>query len=631
MSSNPYIYLLQTAWRYARNERSKFVFTYALFTCYNILIALHPILFGWFVEKIQTNQTQIIHYTGLYVAMYLGITVSSWMFHGPARVMERRLAFNMSRNFLNELYHQSLHLSLKWHQDHHSGATINRIKKASEALKSFFQNGFQYLNALYKFIFSFAAIIYFSPFFGFISVCFGALIVFVIFQFDKPYIKSLTEVNEKEHIVSSTLFDSLSNIVTVITLRLERSMQSELMNKVRDIYKPFMRNVVINEWKWFASDVIVSIMYAVVAFGYIYQHWQPNTVFSVSGLIILLGYINLFSSTFYDIAWQYTEIVQHSTDIRTASDISESFNAQNNTLSEITLPDNWQTLDIEHLNFSYKDVYDTTHPAQSLHDINIRLERGKKVAFIGESGSGKSTILALIRGVYQPENYELRITNYELQDNKLLHNGQPTLKEFKTLSAFEQNNNRQPSTVNHQPSTDFPLSALNNTVTLMPQEPEIFENTILHNITLGLPFTDEEVQTACDTAQLNEVIKDLPNGLASNIQEKGVNLSGGQKQRLALARGILAAQNSTVVLLDEPTSSVDQKTEMMIYEKLFTELKDKAIASSLHRLHLLTLFDYVYILKAGRIVDEGTFEYLKSNSLIFQDLWKHQTVMMNDE
>ncbi len=598
MSSNPYLYLLQTAWRYARNERGKFVFTYSLFTCYNVLIALHPILFGWFVEKIQNNQTQIIHYTTIYVALYLGITLSSWAFHGPARVMERRLAFNMGRNFLNELYHQSLHLSLKWHQDHHSGATINRIKKATDALKGFFQNGFQYLGAISKFIFSFIAIIYFSPSLGFISICFGIVIIWIIFKFDKPYIASLNEVNEKEHIVSSTLFDSLSNIVTVITLRLERSMQSELMHKVRDIYRPFMRNVVINEWKWFAADIVISIMYAVVAFGYIYQHWQPNTVFSVSGLIILLGYINLFSSTFYEIAWQWTDIVQHSTDIRTATGISDAYNAQKNILSDETLPENWQALQINHLNFSYKDAYDTGHQAQSLHDINIRLERGKKVAFIGESGSGKSTILALIRGVYEPEGNVVLGIGYWA-----------------------------PSTSN----TQYPFHALNNTVTLMPQEPEIFENTILHNITLGLPFTDEEVQKACDIAQLNEVIKDLPNGLASNIQEKGVNLSGGQKQRLALARGILAAQNSTVVLLDEPTSSVDQKTEMLIYENLFAALKDKAIASSLHRLHLLTLFDYVYILKAGRIVDAGTFEYLKENSSIFQDLWKHQKIMMNEE
>lgn len=91
-----------------------------------------------------------------------------------------------------------------------------------------------------------------------------------------------------------------------------------------------------------------------------------------------------------------------------------------------------------------------------------------------------------------------------------------------------------------------------------------------------------------------------------------------------MARGILAAKGSDIVLLDEPTSSVDPKTEVQIYDKLLEEFKGKAVLSSMHRLHLLTKFDYVYILQNGKIVDEGTFEYLKMQSPIFQELWKHQ-------
>ena len=168
------------------------------------------------------------------------------------------------------------------------------------------------------------------------------------------------------------------------------------------------------------------------------------------------------------------------------------------------------------------------------------------------------------------------------------------------------------------------LALLSDTITLFPQEPEIFENTIEYNITLGLPFEKEDIMQVCEIAQFKDVIEQLPKGLESNIQEKGVNLSGGQKQRLALARGILAAKSSDIILLDEPTSSVDPKTEMNIYHQLFKEFEGKAILSTLHRLHLLTLFDYVYILQNGKIVDEGSFEHLLNHSDIFQDLWKHQ-------
>jgi ABC-type multidrug transport system fused ATPase/permease subunit len=128
----------------------------------------------------------------------------------------------------------------------------------------------------------------------------------------------------------------------------------------------------------------------------------------------------------------------------------------------------------------------------------------------------------------------------------------------------------------------------------------------------------------CDTAQLTDVVHQLPNGLQTNIQEKGVNLSGGQKQRLALARGILAAKSSDIILLDEPTSSVDPKTEIRIYERLFEACQGKAVVSSLHRLYLLSYFDYIYVLRAGRVAAHGTFAELKNNSAIFQELWRHQ-------
>jgi ABC-type multidrug transport system fused ATPase/permease subunit len=141
---------------------------------------------------------------------------------------------------------------------------------------------------------------------------------------------------------------------------------------------------------------------------------------------------------------------------------------------------------------------------------------------------------------------------------------------------------------------------------------------------LGLNFTEEEVGKACAAARFDTVVSQLPRGFDAHIQEKGVNLSGGQKQRLALARGVLAAKSSDIVLLDEPTSSVDPRTEKSIYENLFQLFKGKTIISSIHRLHLLPNFDYVYILKDGYIVDQGTFEELKHSSLVFTELWEHQ-------
>jgi ATP-binding cassette, subfamily B, bacterial len=582
--ANPYVSLLRTAWRYARKERKKYVLVYAMFTVSAIIFALYPVLLGWFISKIQQDTQHVLHYAFLYAASYFALKIVEWCFHGPARIMERELAFNLSRNFLHERYHQTLHLPVKWHQDHHSGATINRIRKAYEALKNFFDHGFMYLRAVGKLVFSVIAIVYFSPLFGAIGVALGILTIWIIFRFDKPFIRTLDEVNEKEHVVSSTLFDSLSNIMTVITLRLEKSMETGLLSKVHQILPPFKKNIRINEWKWFVADMLVTLIYCVVAVGFVLQYWKPGQVFYVAGLVTLLGYVNQFTSVFYDFAWQYTDITQYNTSVQTAANIDEAFRQHHRPDAPTDLPETWQEIRIHNLNFSHREQYDAEHAPQSLHQLNIVIRRGKRIALIGESGSGKSTLLSLLRGLYDPE-----------PDMELTVDGKP-----------------------------YDIDTINETVTLFPQEPEIFENTIAYNVTLGLPFTDEDITAVCESAHFTDVIKQLPLGLQSDIREKGVNLSGGQKQRLALSRGILAARESEVVLLDEPTSSVDPRTEAMIYKKLFSAFADKAVISSIHRLHLLGQFDYVYVLQQGRIVDEGTFEQLRQQSPIFQELWKHQ-------
>ena len=582
--ANPYISLLGTAWRYARNEKKRYVLVYGMFICANLVWSLNPILFGWFIGSLQKDTAHVWHYALLYAAGYIGIKFVQWCFHGPARIMERSLAFHLSRNFLQEKYHQVLHLPVRWQQDHHSGATINRIRKAYEALREFFDRGFMYIYALTKFVFSVAAMLYFSPVYGSIAVVMGIGTVLVIRTFDKPFIKALDEVNEREHVVSATLFDSLSNIMTVITLRLERSMETGLLAKVQRIFRPFRKSALINEWKWFCAEMMIVCIYGMITIGFIYQHWVPGKLFYVGSLVTLLAYVNTFTSVFQDIAWQYTDIVQYNTYVQTASMISEAYAENHRADRPDGLPAGWKTLWISSLNFSYNTSYDTSRGAQSLHNLDITIRRGQRIALIGESGSGKSTLLSLLRGLYDPQpGIHIRVDD--------------------APGALEQ---------------------VNESVTLFPQEPEIFENTLAYNITLGLPFAEEEILQVCEAAHFTDVIEQLPQGLESDIREKGVNLSGGQKQRLALARGILAARDSDLVLLDEPTSSVDPRTEALIYEGLFKTFSHKAIISSIHRLHLLSRFDYVYVLHQGRIIAQGTFEHLRDHDPAFQEMWRHQ-------
>ncbi len=582
---NPYSTLLKASWKYAGKERPRFVLIYSMFLCANIIYALNPLLLGWFVGKAQKDTANVLHYTLFFIGSYFFLKFAEWCFHGPARVMERNLAFVISRNFMREKYHQTLHLPVKWHQDNHSGATINRIRKAYEAIRGFFDGGFTFIHTLTKFVFSVTAIVVFSPLFGSVAVAIGIITVFVIARFDKPFIKTLREVNEKENKVTSNLFDSLSNIRSVITLRLENSMEKGLLNRLKKVARPFRRNAVINEWKWFTAEMMITLIYCVIVLGYVYQHWTPGSAFYIAGLVTLLGYVNQFTSVFQNVASQYSQLVQFNTNMEGASDIDLAFESQNLPEKPVALPQDWHKMEINNLSFSHRPSADDEFTPSSLHKLNIDLVKGKKIALIGESGSGKSTLMSVLRGLYAPGKGATVCVDGE----------------------------------------QFTMDTVNRSATLFPQEPEIFENTIRYNITLGLPCNDEELRRVCEIAHLNEVIGMMPEGYLTDIREKGVNLSGGQKQRLALARGVLAASESDIILLDEPTSSIDPKTEYRIYERLFRAFDDKVVISSIHRLHLLEHFDYVYILEKGKIINEGSFDHLLTYSEVFKSMWNHQT------
>lgn len=580
---NPYFSLLSTAWKHAGDEKRRFILVYCMFAVANIIVALNPLFYGWLVTELQENGAAVLRTAWIYALGYLALKFFEWTMHGPGRVMEQQLAFNVSRNFQNELYSNILHLPARWHQENHSGSTISKSRKAHEALRAFMQNGFIYLYSFGKFLFSFTAMIYFSPLFGTIGILLGIVTILIIMRFDRAFIKTLRDVNEREHHVSSMLFDTLSNITTVITLRLEKIVHASFLEKLGRVFPPFKKNATINEWKWFAAQMMIALIYAVTVLGYIYQQWVPGETFQIGGLIILIGYVTQFTSVFNDIASQYTQIVKFHTDIENVRDIEQAIAVMPERKVEKPLPSSWEDIQIQGLNFLRPQSTPTENPA-GLFDLSMRIGKGQRIALIGESGSGKSTLLALLRGLYNP----------------------------------------MPGCQIHVDGVPAEMANINASVTLFPQEPEIFENTILHNITLGLPFSREEVMAVCEEAKFTDVLNKLPNGLDTFIQEKGVNLSGGQKQRLALARGILAARNSDIILMDEPTSSVDPRTEKLIYTSMFETFGRKAIISSLHRLHLLTQFDYIYILRNGQVVDGGTFDHLSRYSLVFQDMWAHQ-------
>jgi ABC-type bacteriocin/lantibiotic exporter with double-glycine peptidase domain len=146
---------------------------------------------------------------------------------------------------------------------------------------------------------------------------------------------------------------------------------------------------------------------------------------------------------------------------------------------------------------------------------------------------------------------------------------------------------------------------LRRLATLIPQETELFEASVRENLAFGQPCSDALLLAALHTSTFDEVLKATHGDLDTAVSERGFNLSGGQRQRLCLARGVLAAQGSSLLLLDEPTSALDAATEARVLERIADAFPRACVIASIHRLSLLDRFDTVILMEAGRVLDAG--------------------------
>jgi len=322
-------------------------------------------------------------------------------------------------------------------------------------------------------------------------------------------------------------------------------------------------------------------MTAAVLFINAYNSYKLRGVIVIGTLFILYQYLDRIGSAFYTFAWKYGEIVRQNAAVVAAEIIQEEY-IKLHLEKKYLLPDKWRCLQIKKLFFSYQEEGEQKITKRTINNVSFNVSRQQKIAFIGVSGSGKSTILSLLRGLHEVDSGEL------FCDGKKLSGGLKHLQEYSTL---------------------------------IPQEAEIFNNSLEYNITLGVHVERQRLAEVTRLANLDTLINRLEKGLKTDVLEKGVSLSGGEKQRLALARGLLAAKDSQILLLDEPTSSVDVENELQIYQNIFQAFKDKVIISAVHSLHLLRYFDYVYMFKEGRLITEGNFKQLLGDEN-FKVLWE---------
>jgi len=585
----PILYLAQEVWTYSKGRRGTVLFYCLLFVIANGIRLLEPLVLAHILNIIQeqglgphTISTLII-----WAGVFILLTAGFWLFHGPARVLENINAFYVRANYKKHLLKGTMDLPLQWHADHHSGDTIDKINKGSQALFDYSMRTFFIIQAIVNLVGSYIAL----AFFNLHSAYIVAFMVFMTFStvlyFDSKLRPKYRALNRMQNTISAKIFDTISNITTVIILQLEKLSLTKIVKKIMHPLSLYRRTCIENEVKWFLVSANGAIMIGAVLASYLFSQYSSGETILIGTVYALYGYVERVRNVFFEFAFRYSEIVRWKAAVENAEELSEDFIDVPN-VAQVPLDHDWQTLSIEKLNFNYGDEEGELH----LTNVDLHVARGERIALVGESGSGKTTFLKLLRALYTPNSVRV------FKDDELLTQG------FKSIAS---------------------------NVLLVPQDPELFTTTIQENITMGKNVPAARIKRYTDLARFTDVASRLPNGLQSSVVEKGVNLSGGEKQRLALARGLLAAQDKAILLLDEPTSSVDPKNELAIYKNIFSTFNEKTILSSIHRLHLLHLFDRIYLFKKGKIIAKGTLRELMHNKE-FAKIWKKytQTQSMHD-
>jgi ATP-binding cassette subfamily B protein len=567
--------LYRTLWHYAAGDRRRLVVFMTMLVLAQLVKLAIPYLSGAAVDAMQGGRDGALGTAAWDMALIFLACVASWVLHGPARVLERYTAIRIRERYADTLYAKVTSLPLDWHEHHHSGDTIERVQKAGSALFGFAQNQFVYLQNAVSLVGPIAAVFFLSVPTGVAALlCYG-VIALVLVRFDRTMIRLNREQNQAQARYAAALVDCLGNIATVLTLRLAAPTRRLVGERLTAVFAPLRSSIVVNEAKWCVIDLLNNGIRCGLVVLYVWLAWRQGNVVLLGSAVMVYQYAQQVGGVVSNMAGNYQDLIGYQTDLRCADPVAS---AMGRTAGDAALPADWREIRVARLSFRYVG---RRGEQVALRDVSLTLRRGERVALVGESGSGKSTLLRVLAGLYRAERASF-VVDGEIRAD---------------------------------------LADLGAIATLAPQDPEVFAGSIEHNLTLGIDYDAAAIRRACDLAAFTPVIDALPAGLATEIAERGLNLSGGQKQRLAIARAILAARGSSLLLLDEPTSSLDPATEARVYGNLLAALPDSCIVSAIHRLHLLDRFDRVVLMEGGQVLDIGTAEELVERAPGFRELW----------
>lgn len=547
---------------------------------------LIPLLIKYAIDGVINNHAlttdEKVHHLTIAIGIALFIFV---IVRPPVEFIRQYLAQWTSNKILydirKKLYNHLQALSARFYANNQVGQVISRVINDVEQTKDFILTGLMNIWLDCITIIIALSIMFFLD----VKLTLAALFIFpfyilTVYVFFGRLRKLTRERSQALAEVQGFLHERVQGISVVKSFAIEDNEAKNFDKKNTNFLIRALKHTRWNAYSFAAINTVTDIG-PIIVIG-VGAYLAISGSITVGTLAAFVGYLELLFGPLRRLVASFTTLTQSFASMeRVFQLIDEDYDIKNGVGAQ-PIEIKQGRIDIDHVSFQYND-----NEAPILKDINLSIEKGETVAFVGMSGGGKSTLINLIPRFYDVTSGQILIDGHNIKD--------------------------------------FLTGSLRNQIGLVQQDNILFSDTVKENILLGRPTaTDEEVVEAAKMANAHDFIMNLPQGYDTEVGERGVKLSGGQKQRLSIARIFL--NNPPILILDEATSALDLESESIIQEALDVLSKDRTTLIVAHRLSTITHADKIVVIENGHIVETGTHHELIAKQGAYEHLYSIQNL-----
>ncbi len=538
-----------------------------------------PIIVQRYIDQYLVNDVFEVGILVRVLLFYAGLTIAKLALTYIKDYLFKNASEQTVANLRRSIYEHVIHLEMRYFDQTPNGSIVSRVTNDTETIKEFWNVFMQVANGLFNAISIAIAMFTLDVKLALIFMAFLPVVIILMYIYQKKSTVIYGRMREALSKVNTELAESITGMMTIQHFN-QTDRKKEEFDDVNQEYvdariKMFKMDVVLLMPAISFIEVVVLVI-ILLMFG---QEYLSGIAVNVGVLYAFTQYAKQFFNPIGEIMNSLSifqnGIVSGSRVIHLIDKDDLAPHANPGATGEVTAG----KIEITDLTFSYDGENDV------LKNINITAEAGETIALVGQTGSGKSSIINLLMRFYEFNRGSIKIDDQ-------------SIKEIKD-------------------------SDLREKMGLVLQDSFMFYGNVRDNITMYGDFTDQEVRKAAEFVNADKIIDNLEDGYQSKVIERGASFSTGEKQLISFARTIL--RDPTILILDEATANIDTETEMMIQEGLSNMRQGRTTIVIAHRLSTIKEADRIYVLRQGEIIESGTHDELIAQGGMYYDMYQLQT------